>query len=163
MYVDDSLSFKMCCFYYQKRETLKWCSVNANLKFLSVIGFFINVFSEMLHYFFIFFRQFIKSAIISIIKNSKKRVKSKARKNHKNRPRCVSSTADCLKIRTFIFSQVNDSCSTRARVAHTILVKAYKKGLWRDDKVANVLADCVFNKLQTIQVCFLSKSVFSNI
>jgi len=109
-----------------------------------------------------FFRQFIKSALLSIIKHTKIGSKSQKRKSRQRRRVAqlggcggvggVTLSAESSKIQAYIFAQLRDSCTTAARVAQNVLVLAYRKAFWRDAKTANVLAECVFHKLQRIQV-----------
>ena len=40
-----------------------------------------------------------------------------------------------------------------ARVAQMVLIHAYQKQFWQDERVANALAECVFyDRLQRLQV-----------
>lgn len=40
-----------------------------------------------------------------------------------------------------------------ARIGQMVLIHAYQKQFWQDEKVVNILAECVFfDKIQKIQV-----------
>lgn len=55
-------------------------------------------------------------------------------------------------LQSFAFAKLKDSRSIVARTAQLVLIDSYRKGLWRDAKTANAIADCCFHKIARMQV-----------
>lgn len=59
-----------------------------------------------------------------------------------------------LKQKLFALLQNAENDLICARVAQMVLIHAYLKQFWQDEKVANALAECVFfDKIQRMQIC----------
>ena len=83
------------------------------------------------------FRKFILGALVSFIKQGSQK--------------CFDRKAEA-KLQNFVISKLKDSRSVIARIAQLVLIDAFRKKYWRQAKIVNAIAECVFHKSSRIQI-----------
>uniref|UniRef100_A0A7E4UXG3 Protein SDA1 n=1 Tax=Panagrellus redivivus TaxID=6233 RepID=A0A7E4UXG3_PANRE len=84
-------------------------------------------------------RKFILGALVSFIKQSSQ---SGGRSHNK---KAIS------KMQNYTISKLKDSRSVVCRIAQLVLIDAFRKGFWKEAKIVNALAECIFHKSSKIQ------------
>jgi protein SDA1 len=82
-------------------------------------------------------RKFILGALVSFIKQGSLK--------------CADRKAEA-RLQNFVISKLKDSRSVIARIAQLVLIEAFRKNYWRQPKIVNAIAECVFHKSSKIQI-----------